>query len=440
MKIAELTSENEKRYTGLLAELSEQVESEQFAKAHKAKATDFTRNRCLTFVTVVLFLLNMIKRSLQDELDEMYRALRGGKVAVRQVSKSAFSQARKKLKPTAFIELNRTQTAHFYREFEPETWFGYRLKAIDGSLIDVPNTPANQEHFGSWGSRHQTQRAKGRASQLFDVLNDVTVDALLKPKAIGERELAKAHIAHLETGDLLLLDRGYPAFWLFALIIAQEAAFCARLSLSWATAKRFVASGKQEAILTISPTKEMTKACRQHGVCAKPLRLRFLRIELDSGEIEVLVTSLLDSNQFPHNLFKELYHQRWPVEEDYKRLKSRLELENWSGKTHLAVYQDFHAAIFTKNLAAILAHPAKLPIFEQTKHRKHSYQVNMTNLISKMKDTVVHLFRDNQLTPILHALWRQICQTIEPIRPGRSYPRKKQVQRPKYPVNYKSTR
>ena len=125
---------------------------------------------------------------------------------MRQVSKSAFSQARKKLKPSAFIELNQTQTGHFYREFEPEKWRGYRLLAIDGSLVNVPNTEPNQKHFGTWGSRHQTKRAKARASQLFDVQNGVTVDAILKPKSIGERELARQHLVQVGAGDLLLLD------------------------------------------------------------------------------------------------------------------------------------------------------------------------------------------------------------------------------------------
>ncbi len=440
MRIAELTDENERKYIGLLNELREQIESEQFVQEHKEKPTDFTRQRCLSFAMVVLFLINMVKRPLQDELDEMFRALQGEKIALRQVSKSAFCQARKKLKPSAFIALNQTQNAYFYKEFDQESWHGKRLLAIDGSLVDVPNTAANQEHFGSWGSRHGTKRAKARASQIFDVLNDVTVDALLKPKEIGERELAKQHLAKVNTGDLVLLDRGYPAHWLFAFMLERDIDFCARISSSWSATKQFIASGQQEAIVTITPSTYAARLCRRHSVSDKPLQLRFVRIELDSGEIEVLVTSLLDTLLLPHDLFKELYHHRWPVEEDYKRLKSRLELENWSGKTSTAVYQDFHAAIFTKNLAAILAHPAKLPIIEQTSSRQHSYQVNMTNLISKLKDTVLYLFLDEHLSPLFRSLWQQIVLTIEPIRPGRSFPRLKQVQRAKYPVNYKSTR
>jgi len=47
----------------------------------------------LPFVIVILFLLNMIKRALQDELDEFFKLLKGTEIAVRVVTKSAFSQA-----------------------------------------------------------------------------------------------------------------------------------------------------------------------------------------------------------------------------------------------------------------------------------------------------------------------------------------------------------
>jgi hypothetical protein len=38
-----------------------------------------------------------------------------------------------------------------------------------------------------------------------------------------------------------------------------------------------------------------------------------LRVELDSGETEILVTSLTDMKKFSYDLFSELYHLRWPV-------------------------------------------------------------------------------------------------------------------------------
>ena len=71
----------------------------------------------------------------------------------------------------------------------------------------------------------------GRASQLFDPLNRLSIDALISPKSIGERERAARHFQKLMPDDLLvLLDRGYPAYWLFNLILSLKAHFCVRVS------------------------------------------------------------------------------------------------------------------------------------------------------------------------------------------------------------------
>lgn len=68
---------------------------------------------------------------------------------------------------------------------------------------------------------------------------------------------------------------------------------------------------------------------------------------LSTGEVEILCTSLLEVEKYKIEEFKDLYNQRWNIEEErYKMLKCRAELENWSGKTATAVKQDFYAKIF----------------------------------------------------------------------------------------------
>ncbi len=428
-------------YTGLIACVKQLIESEAFKERHRTSKKAFSRNRTLTFPIVTVFLLNLVKRSMQDELDEFFKAVQNQKVAERVVTKSAFTQARRKLHYKAFIELDQAQTTYFYKHGEPHRWYGLRLLAIDGSMSDLPQNEVVNIHFGVWHPNAGGTCAKARVSQMFDVLNKVTVDALIAPKAEGERALAAKHLAHVQPDDLLLLDRGYPAFWLFAAILQQKAQFCARITISkWRVVQKFVASGKKEQYVFLRPWPAAKKQCEERDLPTTPIRVRLIRVELSSGEVEVLVTSLLDGTRFPVSLFQELYHQRWPVEEDYEVLKSRIEVENWSGKSVQSVYQEFHAAIFTKNLTAILAQPAQQEVMQQSQLRKHEYQINMTNLISKMKDTVVYLLRDADIRPLLQALWQQMVKTIEPIRPGRSYPRKKGIRRKRFSVSYKAAR
>jgi hypothetical protein len=441
MEVKQMDSNTTQFYIELFTCIKQLLKSDAFKKRHRISEKAFSRDRILTFPIVILFLLNLVKRALQDELDEFFKAIGGGKVAVRVVTKSAFSQARLKLKHHAFIEMNQAQVACFYQQGAPKRWHGYRLLAIDGSMSDLPNSDAIRDHFGVWHPQSGGTCPKARLSQLFDSLNKVTVDALIAPKSKGERALAAKHLAHVQPDDLLLVDRGYPACWLFTAIVQQGAHFCARLTVSkWKAAQKFVASGKTEQYVLLRPGPAAKKKCREQGLPTTPIRVRLIRVELDTGEIEVLATTLLDRTRFPASLFQELYHLRWPVEEDYKVMKSRLEVENWSGKSVRAVYQEFHATIFTKNTAAILAHPAQQEVAQQSLTKKHDYQVNMTNLISKMKDTIVFLLRDADIRPLLQGLWQQMVKTTEPIRPGRSFPRQQRVKRRRFSMTYKATR
>jgi len=421
--------------------IKELVYSDDFKTRNKFSSKNFIRNRLLPFPTLILFMINMIKGSIQDELDHFYKALCNFDVCQTVVSKSAFCRARKKLKEGAFIELSNVLTRFFYNYFPIKSWSGFTLKAFDGSTVHIPETDEVAEHFGILQPRLGKARPLARVSQMFDVLNKITADAIIAPLATGERELAIMHVFSLAPTDLLLMDRGYPAFWLFKLILTVGANFCARISYKkWSVVKKFYHSGAREKIITLKPSYQSRKQCQSLGLDAEGMTLRLIRIDLPSGETEILITSLIDSELYPSDLFDDLYHHRWPVEEDYKVMKKRLEIESWTGKSVLSVYQDFQAKVFTKNLTAVLAHPAQQAVEKETTHRKHKYQINFTQALSKMKDAVVLLFQRANLIELIYSLQRIFMDCLEPIRPGREYPRKKSFnQRLFYPC-YKTIR
>jgi hypothetical protein len=63
--------------------------------------------------------------------------------------------------------------------------------------------------------------------------------------------------------------------------------------------------------------------------------------------------------RLPAILFGGLHHQRWSIEEGFKRLKHRLCIEHVSGLTLLAAQQDFAARVLCDNLAAVFALAAR---------------------------------------------------------------------------------
>jgi len=59
-------------HTGWLTALRERLNARDFLERQRQSDKAFTRQRCLPFVVVVVFLLNLVKRALQDELDAFF--------------------------------------------------------------------------------------------------------------------------------------------------------------------------------------------------------------------------------------------------------------------------------------------------------------------------------------------------------------------------------
>jgi hypothetical protein len=85
----------------------------------------------------------------------------------------------------------------------------------------------------------------------------------------------------------------------------------------------------------------------------KPQRVRLVRNVSPNGEQRVLMTNLFDDKLYPAGCLTELYHKRWGIEEAFKRLKHRSNLERVTGLTQQAVVQDVAAKIVCDNLTAI---------------------------------------------------------------------------------------
>jgi len=419
--------------------LKEFISSREFLEQSRQNQTDFSRNRKLPFVSLILYLCNFLKSSYQPELNKFFKIISASAVAKKVVSKVSYCKARKKLKHEAFALLNEQAVGHFNQNFTPRTWHGFFLKSVDGSTIKLPNFPEIASHFGVWNPRQGNPIPMARLSQMFDPLNRITIHAIIGPKSKGEREMAALHFEHLSSHDLLLLDRGYPAFWLFKLIVSRHAHFCARISSKWEIVRKFMKSGNREQLITIKAPATSLAACQDHQLDTLPMQLRLIRVELDSGEPEVLITSLADTEKYPHSLFAELYHDRWPVEEDYKVMKCRIEMENFSGQSALSVYQDFHARVFSKNITAMLAFAAQERVEQTTESRKHCYKINFTQALSTMRDSIVLLFQrtGQAMRTIIIDLLTTFASSTEPVRPGRKYQRNHKRSQRKYCLNYK---
>lgn len=382
-----------------------------------------------------MLLMNNLKRAMQDELDGFFAVVHNSRGALqRVVTKAALSKARKKLKHTAFIELNEQVTGDYYRQFpDIKQWRGHRLLAVDGSKIELPNEEPIRKAFGV---NKSSDRPMALLSGLYDPLNQLWVDTQFTSSLSSERDMAAAHLEFAKADDLIVYDRGYPAFWLFALHRSKGVGFCARLPWNLYNESRDLylsAQDEEERTITLRADKAARQRCKALGISAAPLSLRLVRVALDENDdkqakdkYEILITSLLDQQSYPCTEFGALYHLRWGVEEAYKTLKLRSELGNWSGRSIEAVRQDVHAKVLTFNLNNLAVRAAQEQVDEKArrKSRRHQYVVNRAQALSRMKDTVVRMLRDKDNGRLIDRLIDAMAQNIEPVRKGRHNPRK----------------
>ncbi len=116
-----------------------------------------------------------------------------------------------------------------------------------------------------------------------------------------------------------------------------------------------------------------------------------------------------------------------------------MELENFSGKSALSVYQDFYAKVFAKNLVWMMAFPVQDRLDEDTSFRKYRYQINFTQAFSKSKGVIALLLQDTtkRINRLIADLQYIFQRTVEPVRPGRKYPRNHKANSRRYFLQYK---
>jgi len=402
----------------------------------------FTRKRKLTIKNLIILIMSSCS-SIQRDLDRFYKSMDKSDFSIREVTKGAFTQARAKLNPWAFMRLNEVAVNTFYEQNEVYTWNGMRTLSVDGSRLVLPNHPSVKEEFGvhKFGPKADSKRSLALCSILYDVLNLISIDAQIAPYVASERDLLYQHLDKLRPKDLLLLDRGYPSKSLFFLLMAKEVEFCVRMKDNWwLDVNDFHKSNERERLVTFKLPKKDRKLLKDYPEWFdKEITCRLIKVTLSNGESEILCTSLIDMEKYLHEDFCELYHYRWNEEEAYKLLKCRIELEDFSGKTAKAVKQDFFAKVFLMTLCAAYAYPIDEKVREEYKadqNRKHDQKINRTNAIAMTKDILIAVFIRKEYKRALEAFDDVVSKTREIIRPGRSVDRK---HRPKrlYTMNYK---
>lgn len=375
---------------------------------HKRFSQDFTRFRKLSFQTLILCLLKKGCKSIQNILNDLFM----NQAMNDTVTASAYTQARKKLKHTAFKEMNDQVLKTFMGEVTFHRYKGYRLLGVDGSILNLPDHPDIAHHFGTILNTNQTGMLRSYSSALFvacyDVLNGVCVNADMVSSHMYEasafQDMMQAYQA--DPHSIMIFDRGYASYEMIQYLETKGQLYVIRIPRK---------SFKESQAMFDDPSGEdQTVLIRDH-------RVRLVRIVLPTGEVEVLATNVCQDVSVED--LRQIYHHRWGVETFFQLIKDRLGLENFTGKTVESVRQDFWSTVFICNLEASVTHAFN----QELQHKTSPTQINKCVSFHVLKHKAFDLLYGSLSEEALEQQLRQLFLT------GQTPHGRKRVSTPRQP-------
>lgn len=373
-------------------------------------------------------MINFLTKSLSAEIEHFVSFIKQNitEKALSCFTKSAFVQCRKKIKPEVFKYLSDSLIEEFYTDNDASVklWNGFRLLAVDGSRLVLPDTPELERIYGKTKNQSSTGVVQGRISVLYDVLNRFVIDGCLSCLSTGESVLVLNHLSLSKPGDLIIYDRGYPSFNLIYEHFDRKIDFLIRVKADFSNVvQEFYQSGLNSAIVKIHPGKN-TKLSDKPYDKGTFKEVRLIRVELASGEVEILISSLFDSEKYPDSIFKDLYFLRWGVETFYDELKNKIKAEHFSGYSQYSILQDFYTALFVSNVQSLIVGEINEELANESTAYKYRYKVNNSLSYGFLKDRIVTLFfSDKEMGIIVSELKELFKKHTVPIRPNRKHAR-----------------
>ena len=280
------------------------IEGKSFLELCRLELQHFTRRRKLSLEPLVLSVLNRKGVTLSMDIRRFFRLFKPNSTDI--ISTAGYLKQRMKLNPASFLYLSDFHVKNFYSdEMEVlKTLNGYFLFAVDGSKVNLPNSPENQMLYGTQANQRAKQTQAG-ISCLYDVLNMMILDCTINHITFSERSEADKHIKKIpqfigDRSSIIILDRGYPSSFLFMNMIDAHQKFVVRLS-----SKDFRKEQKDmdtndddiEVKFTqdrINPYRKTARAdkLRQMG----SIHLRFVKVILPGNQVRFWLQTCLGRN------------------------------------------------------------------------------------------------------------------------------------------------
>lgn len=351
------------------------------------------------------------------------------------VSEEAFVQARQRMPFSFWIHLIIVLGEQFQQQHSALLEFhGFRLLAIDGTCIDMPNWKRLRDHFGTAKNVHGQQHAQGRMVMLQFPLTRLPYHYELCPLDQGETTIARRLCQHVRPNDLLLLDA---CFWSYGLLwdIQNRDAFFALPVKRKFNLKKVRRLGSQDHQMRWTPKDSRGKWKKEE--LPKSIDLRIITYRVPGFRPQKLATNVLSPARISREdwvrlttdchqngkLSPGLYHRRWEIETTYRELKVEQGMEgSLRSRTPESMQFEVAGHVVLYFLVRWLMVEAAI------KHGIDPLRLSFKNALRELM--LIHsslvTARGPWVSTLLQRLLDRIAEHQVPYRPGRRYKRRKQ--------------
>lgn len=350
---------------------------------NKASIRERALPNYVVFYYVLMLALFMTDsyREVMRRLKEGFRDARRSVDGIQLVGKSGISQARSRLGHEPFKHIYEECVIPIATKETKGAWYkDWLLVSLDGSSLDIADSPENNKEFG----RHESDRGasafpKIRLVTLIENGTRVLFGAAVGPyggdNATSEMDLAWQVIKHLKAGMLCLADRYYLGYslWKAAVDTGADLLWRAKSSHIFEVQKELPDGSFLSKIYKTQADRKMDR----NGIAVRVIEYKF-KWQRDR-ETYRLITTILDHEKAPAEELAAVYHDRWEVEIALGEVKTRMRGSEivLRSKTPELVRQEVYAFLLAYFAVRGLMHEAALVADEDPDRLSFQHAINV---------------------------------------------------------------
>lgn len=353
----------------------------------------------------------------------------------------AYSKARNRIK-LSFLKLVRERVNAWLnaRIREEDKYKGLVVKSLDGSSVQLDDTPDNQRVYPQ-----PTSQKPGCGFPVMGVMGVLNhAHGGWEDFAVGEQITHDAPVAHkllhnFSTGDLVCADRAFCTYELITSLLQRGAHSVMRLHqarhrvLDFRRGRKIT---KSQRLVTWRKPRSQPEGsvlpADQWAELPEELNIRLIRFWFEDRDGKkrrmVLATTLLDAQRYEWDELAAIYHQRWDIELRLRDVKTTLGMEQMRVKHPETAHKTLEMTIIAYNLIKATCQEAAQQAGED--HRMLSFKGALDTLVA---NTGRYLRCQGKPNAILR-IWRKtvalVAEKLIEYRPFRQEPRA-QKRRPK---------